>query len=257
MKNNLKSEFIVEEKHTVAGIPIIRLYPKGCTELIPTIIFYHGWSSNKESQRLRSFILNILGFQVLIPESINHGERGIIDYNDVNNIKNYFWPTILTNIEESEEVLEYAVNVLKADPNKLGVTGHSMGGFTAAGVYVRNEQLKALVVLNGSCNWSMSNSIFQTNFGIELSEDFKKLENKINIMDPNNNLDSIIDRPILMINGGSDNVVDPKPQRKFYNIAKASYKDKSLIGLLEYTNLGHFVTTNMMEDTALWFKRFL
>ena len=34
----------------------------------------------------------------------------------------------------------------------LRVMGHSMGGFTAAGV-LTNPQLKAMVSFNGSCAW--------------------------------------------------------------------------------------------------------
>lgn len=50
--------------------------------------FYHGWTSTKELQSLRGHILAAYGYDVIIPEAINHGERGLIDYEE--NPKAYY-----------------------------------------------------------------------------------------------------------------------------------------------------------------------
>ena len=66
MTDYLKSNFIVEEKVRIQEIPTIIFRPKEVKGPIPSIIFYHGWSSNKELQRLRGFILASAGYQVKV-----------------------------------------------------------------------------------------------------------------------------------------------------------------------------------------------
>ena len=83
----LNNENIVEEKINIRGIPCIRIIPKRKNGPFSTIIFYHGWGSTKESQRFRGFILSNLGYQVIIPDSIYHGEK---TYSYDNNVAKYF-----------------------------------------------------------------------------------------------------------------------------------------------------------------------
>lgn len=247
--NYLKTEHLIEEKGYVQGIPIIRFKLKDSKENLPTIIFYHGWSSNKESQRLRGFILANLGFQVIIPDAIYHGERNRLDNYDVDNSVRYMWPTIMNNMEEAGMLIDYCVKNYHADPSKIGVIGHSMGGFTAAGVFTHNKHIKTAVILNGSFNWKGANEIFKRNLQVEEEAD--------NPLDPMINQELLRDRPILLLHGAADNVVSIESQRIFYHDVKNKYKDESLIQMVEYDNLGHFVTTNMMDDGASWFRKYL
>lgn len=72
-----------------------------------------------------------------------------------------------------------------------------------------------------------------------------------------NNLDLIINRPTLLLHGFNDQVVKIDSQMVFYEKIRPLYSDQSSIQLIEYINLGHFVTTNMMEEAAIWFKKYL
>jgi len=56
MTDYLKSNFIVEEKIRIQEISAIIFKPREVKGPIPTVVFYHGWSSNKELQRLRGFV---------------------------------------------------------------------------------------------------------------------------------------------------------------------------------------------------------
>lgn len=256
MNNYLRSDNIIEEKIYIGEIPAILFRSKEAKGLLPTIIFYHGWSSNKELQRIRGFILSAVGYQVIIPDAINHGERNPIDYNDINNAK-YFWDTIFSNLDESYTIIDELISKYNTDPDKIGVMGHSMGGFTAAGIFTHNPKLKALVVLNGSCGWQNSNEIFKKALGITSVEELREIEDRINEIDPMKNLQLLKDRPILMLHGESDSVVSIESQRMFYKEIMPVYQDKNRIKLIEYPNLNHFVTTNMMEESISWFYKYL
>jgi len=253
MDNYLESSNIIEEKILIGEIPAILFRPKDIKGLYPTIIFYHGWSSKKEFQRMRGFTLATLGYQVIIPDAIYHGERNPIEYN-ANNSR-YFWDVIFNNLDESNYIIEELIERYDADPNRIGVIGNSMGGITAAGVFTHNPKIKALVVLNGSCGWENSNQIFKKALGITMTEDMKNTEKRINEMDPINNLELLKDRPILMLHGSSDSIVHIESQRLFYRDILPLYQDRRNIKLIEYPRLDHFVTTNMIEESAKWFYK--
>ena len=242
---------IIEKRVKIRDIPCIILKPSVENRKLATIIFYHGWSSNKDSQKFRGFILASLGYQVIIPDAINHGERGIVDYNDPDTTGQYFWKTVLNNIKESKDIIETSIDLYDMDTDNIVVMGHSMGGFTAAGAFTHDKRIKTSIILNGSFNWEMSNEIFLQQLGKNITVEE---EDEITRLDPMNNFDKLINRPILMLNGASDGVVPVEAQQIFYDKIKGSYKDGSKIKLIKHINVGHFVTTGMMEDAANWLK---
>ena len=245
---------IIEEQVTIKDIPCIILKPKDQNGKLSTIIFYHGWSSSKESQRFRGFILASLGYQVIIPDSIHHGERNPIDYENVDKMRDYFWKTILNNIKESKDIIDKSIDIHNVDPDNVGVMGHSMGGFTAAGAFTHDRRIKTSIILNGSFNWAMSNEIFLGELGKNITVEE---EDEIIRLDPMNNFDKLLDRSILVLHGGSDDLVAIEPQNEFYRKIKNLYKNGSKIKLIKYKHMGHFVTTNMMEDAGKWLKTHL
>lgn len=253
MNDYLKSNCILEEKVKIQSIPSIVFKPKEAKEPISTIIFYHGWSSNKELQRLRGFILASVGYQVVIPDAVYHGERNpLTDYGDEAAIE-YFWDVIFNNIEEYSKIVQELVLNYNADYKRIAVMGNSMGGFTASGIFTHNEDIKTLIVFNGCCVWEN----FNKNIEVPKSEKLESIEKRVNAMDPMNNLHLLKDRPILLLHGDSDIVVPIDSQRIFYNKLNPLYNCKEKIKFIEYPRLNHFVTTNMMEESINWLGRYL
>lgn len=253
MTDYMKSNNIVEERVVIQDIPAIIFRPREVDEPIPTVIFYHGWSSNKELQRLRGFILASVGYQVVIPDAIYHGERNALTDYGADSSMEYFWDVIFSNMEESSTIVGEMVSKYKADPNRIAVTGNSMGGFTAGGIFTHNKNIKTLIVLNGSLGWDN----FNKNFDVSITEKFEILSKKVNEMDPMNHLNLLKDRPILLLHGDGDLVVPIDSQRIAYDKLKQLNNDKEKIAFIEYPNLNHFVTTNMMEESINWFGKYL
>lgn len=252
MKDYLFSNHIKEEKTYIHNIPAILLRPIDAKELIPTIIFYHGWGSTKESQRIRGLIYATVGFQVLIPDAINHGERNSIAYNSDNG--KYFWKTIFNNLEESDLLIKSIIDKYNGDPENISVIGSSMGGFTAAGVFTHNSNIKFLITLNGSCAWRNANEFLKGNLNITMTDELIDIEGRIDKLDPINHLHLLKDRSILMLHGDSDSSVSINNQRLFLKKIKPLYKNAGKIKLVEYPNLNHYVTTNMIEESIKWLK---
>ena len=68
---------------------------------------------------------------------------------------------------------------------------------------------------------------------------------------PLNHLSDIKRCPLLLINGECDTSVDPRAQVHFFDaFKKAGGAGKKI----EYPGLGHFVTTNMMDDAVAWME---
>ncbi|WP_313341023.1 YqiA/YcfP family alpha/beta fold hydrolase [Sedimentibacter sp.] len=257
MIDYIKSNFIREEKIKIQGIPAIIFRPIKVEEPIPTIIFYHGWSSNKELQRLRGFILSSVGYQVVIPDAIYHGERSRLNDYSWDMAKEYFWDVIFRNLDEFNIIVRELVSKYSADSKRIAVMGNSMGGFTAGGIFTHNKNVKTLVVFNGSCGWENFNNNIEKPIDKVLRERYDIIEKKVKDMDPMNYLNLLKNRPILLMHGDSDNVVPVKSQKDFYNKLNLLYEDNDKIKFVEYTNLNHFVTTNMMEESINWLGRYL
>ncbi|WFA08199.1 prolyl oligopeptidase family serine peptidase [Tissierella sp. Yu-01] len=248
---------VIERNVLIDEIPALVMTPKNNSGLHPTVILYHGWSSSIEKQSFRGFILSSLGYQVIIPCAIHHGSREPVDHSKAENAGKYFWKIIFNNIEESTKIIQFAVKELKADPERIGVCGNSMGGFTAAGVFASNTRLKALVVFNGSCNWNASNELFLEALNMEDVKAPEELQRKLNMYNPMGNLEHIINRPILILHGDSDTLVGIEAQREFYKEVSPKYDGSERLKFVEYPKLNHFVTTNMMEEAAIWFNKYL
>jgi len=248
---------LIEKNIMIKDIPALVLTPKNDSKSHSTIILYHGWGSCVEKQRFRGFVLCSLGYQVIIPCAIYHGDRDPVDHSKAENAGRYFWRIIFQIIEESNYIVEYAINELKADRDRIGICGNSMGGFTAAGIFTSNTSLKALVVFNGSCNWETSNELFIRALDISDVQTPEELQCKLDLYNPMKNLEHIINRPILMLHGDSDTLVGVEAQREFYKEVAPKYNGSSRLRFIEYPKLNHFVTTNMMEEAAIWFNNYL
>lgn len=262
---------IVEEKIYIKDIPLIVLSPKNLPSK-GTIVLYHGWSSSKENQRIRGFILSSAGYRVAIPDAINHGERDPLSEYGLDKGEE-LWNTVFKNIEEWEILVDGLISKYGIDKNKIGVIGNSMGGITAGGIYTYNDYVKSLVVMNGSMAWKNSIQIIKDlvsdevnkamnkniamKVNIVIEEKLEEKEEEIENIDPIKNMDLLVDRPILLLHGDADDVVSIESQRLFYNQIKANYKDSEEIKFIEYPGLNHIVSTNMMEESIVFFNKYL
>lgn len=246
----------LEEKIYIGNIPVLRFYPTWIEDKeLKTIIFYHGWSSNKDSQRMRAYIMATFGYQVLVPESINHGERGKIEnYFDPIEVISKFWPTVISSINEVNIIIDYIVKELKVREEYIGVAGNSMGGMIAAGILGNNDKINTGVILNGSCNWKETNRLLLKVFRLDGVSEISIIEDMISGLDPINKIDKLKDKNILIQHGKDDSLVDIRPQREFIKMVDGISDN---IEFIEYDNLNHLVLTNMMEEMIVWFDEYL
>jgi len=249
-----KNDNVIEKRDKIKDIPILRFFPVNSVKL-PTIIYYHGWSSNKNFQRFKASIYALYGYHVIVPDSVNHGVRGAVDFEREDALDSFFWKTILKSVDESLELLKGIRKFNETDNNRIGLAGSSMGGFIGSGIFIKNSDFKTFISFNGSCSWVETNNIYKKESNKFKNSD-KYLE-KIKNFDPINNLTNLNNRPLLMIHGDVDTSVPLIAQKNFYAEAKKYYKNNKKIELYEVPGVDHHITINMIEKAIRWLKKYL
>jgi predicted esterase len=74
---------------------------------------------------------------------------------------------------------------------------------------------------------------------------------------PADKVSSLLERPLLILHGGADKVVDITPQKEFYEKLRLVYKKNEGLKMVTYSNLGHFMSVNMVEEMSKWFHKYL
>ena len=242
----LDNKFVKEEKMTVEGIPALRFYPNNNDEKLPTIIYYHGWSSNKEFQRFKANILASYGYQVIVPDANHHGERGPVNYEEEGVLEKYLLKTILNSIEEAPSLISHVKELNKTDVNKIGIMGTSMGGFISSGIFAQNQIFKTLVVFNGACAWHKLEA-FDKN---EHTDEYWNYREQLDKYNPSDYLAHFNERPVLLLHGEQDSSIPIDVQRYFYKKALEYYEDKNKIELIEVPKMDHYISTGMLENAV-------
>lgn len=228
------------EKKVRSAVPYYVVHPLQSNG--EAILFYHGWSSEAKRQIHRAAILALHGYTVYVPDALHHGERGALS--DYYQVEAYplFWKTIFQNMEEFPLLQQ---EIRQAGFGKPLIMGHSMGALSVlgmAGAY--RENIKGVISVNGSGDWLLSHLFMQARFGIDAGRNWPLYE-KVENASPIRHVDIFANLPLLLLHGESDVTMDPRADEHFYRVLREKSKT---VRQITYPKLGHFVTTNMMED---------
>lgn len=241
---------VIEEKTVIQGVPAY-VYKAQC-DTRAGIVFYHGLGSCAQKNRFRAGILASHGFHVVLPEALHHGERGAVDFDDVRNVGLYVYAVINQNVREFPAM---RAKLAELGAGRVMTMGHSMGGFTSASVFSAYTDVDACCNLNGTFHFAKAAQKMN-----ELSdEDRRYIEEhgtKPEWM-PEEHLDRLKDRPILSIGGEADRVIPIEWQWEFNAMLEPLYTKKENFRQINIPFLGHFLTTNMMEEAVAWARNHL
>lgn len=239
-------------------IAVIHAVPQGrYHQPLPTVFFYHGYTSSKEVYAYFAYALARVGFRVVLPDADLHGER--FDGDEQKRLSR-FWEILRSNIDE--------LPALKADferrgliaEGRIGVAGASMGGMTTLGGFARYPWVKAAASLMGAGYYS---ALAQTLFP-PLDEQGKLL--KASVFDARiaaladygleHQLEKIADRPLLLWHGEADDLVPVAESRRLATELRQSGWDRQLTFLTE-PDVKHRITPLALKATAEFFVKTL
>jgi len=229
-------------------------------ESLPTIIYFHGFSSAKEQNLPIAYMLAEKGFRVLLPESLYHGERdsGLSDTQK----QVAFWNIVIQNVQELAQLREVLLDKGWLLNDQLGVAGTSMGGITTTAALTKYEWVSAAAVMMGTPKITEYAKALIGNFKKhqelpiteeQLNQIFAQLEQ----LDLSIHSDQLNQRPVMFWHGDKDPVVPFVHSYDFYQEVEQSYNNKENIQFIREVGRDHKVSIYGMQEATKWFAKHL
>lgn len=241
----------------LAGIECIHASPAGQRQArLPTILFYHGFTSSKEVYSYFAVALAQAGFRVVMPDADMHGAR----YNGDTELRmTHFWEILKQNIDEVPQ-LEAALREKDwVAEERFAVAGASMGGMTALGAMARYPQIHSVACMMGSGYFmQLSHTLFPPLVARtpEQKEAFAARMAPLAPYDPSQQLDKLANRPLLLWHGEADEVVPFAETVRLKNALREAQNDEKMTYLSE-KQIGHKITPSALTALVSFFKHHL
>ncbi|CAO98002.1 esterase [Erwinia tasmaniensis] len=240
-----------------AGIECLHAYPAGKRhQALPTVLFYHGYSSSKEVYGYFAVALAQAGYRAVLPDADMHGAR--FDGDDSRRLA-HFWEILRSNIDELPQI-ERALRQHKlVEGDRLAVAGASMGGMTALGALARYPQLHSCACMMGSGYYSQLASTLFPPLMSGSGEHEKPLAQRLAPLadyDVSQRLANIANRPLLVWHGDADEVVPVAESVRLEQALRHSGQDRNLTYLIE-EGTGHRITPPALAAFTAFFERHL
>lgn len=232
------------------GVEALHAVPAGMKEApLPTVIFYHGFTSSKLVYSYFAVALAQAGFRVVMPDARDHGAR--YDGNASARLLQ-FWPILKNSIDEFPELYQALLGKRLIAEGRVAVAGASMGGMTALGIMARYPEVRCGACLMGSGYFT---TLAQTLYPPAAEEREGIIAGLVDY-DIGQQLERLADRPLLLWHGEADDVVPAVETLRLQQALIASKQDKNLTCLWE-AGVKHRITPEALEATSQFFARHL
>ena len=234
----------------LADVEVLHAVPTGMKQSpLPTVIFYHGFTSSKLVYSYFAVALAQQGFRVVMPDALDHGAR----YGgDAHTRLQQFWPILKNSIDEFPALYQALLKTGGIADGRLAVGGASMGGMTALGVMARHPEVRCVASLMGSGYFA---TLAQTLFPPPVDVREKVIAGLVDY-DVGKQLEQLGDRPLLLWHGEDDDVVPAVETFKLQRALADNRLDKNLTCVWE-TGVRHRITPEALETTSQFFARYL
>lgn len=241
----------------LAGIECIHASPAGQRQArLPTLLFYHGFTSSKEVYSYFAVALAQAGFRVVLPDADMHGAR----YNgDTDMRMTHFWDILKNNIDE---VPQLEASLREKDwvaDTRFAVAGASMGGMTALGAMARYPQLHSAACMMGSGYFMQLSQTLFPPLVARTPEQKAALSARLAPLapyDPCQQLDALANRPLLLWHGEADEVVPFAETVRLARALRETQRDRQITFLSE-KQIGHKITPSALTALVSFFKHHL
>lgn len=245
-------------KETWKEIPVLVVEnPLYNNQPLPTVIYFHGFTSAKEHNLPLAFLLAEKGFRIILPDAILHGERE----EDISVVERQlrFFEIVLQNVADLQVIREVLEEKNLLTEGRIGVAGTSMGGITTSAALAKYDWIKSAAVLMGSPKLTeyakaLIAEAKNRNQSLSLTEnEIKGLLNSLEAIDLSKQIDKLFERPIFFWHGEKDSLVPFSHAYEFYAEAIRHYKNPENIRFLREVNQGHKVSRFAILETVNWF----
>lgn len=245
------------ETRAFAGIETVHATPAGKMNLaLPTVMFYHGFSSSKIVYSYFAVALALAGFRVVMPDAAEHGAR----FNgDTQGRLMRFWQILHQNMTEFAALRDALLAENLIADQRLGVAGASMGGMTALGIMTHHPEVSCVASLMGSGYFTtLSRTLFPPSFVMTpgLQRQLDAVIAPLEEWDVTHQLARLADRPLLLWHGEEDDVVPAEESFRLQRELAVRQLDRQLTWQWE-PGVKHRITPSAVDATVAFFTRHL
>jgi dienelactone hydrolase len=255
-------EKVVYQSLPGVDVPAHLYLPEGLTGRAPTILFYNGhwYADSKAWPDFQKFCVNMarLGFVVFTFDPFGQGERGI-STRDHRRVSGLLARVAQQGFAEYETrcAMEYLLSRKEVDPERIGMTGASGGGFNTWINSSLDDRIKVAVPVVGTSEFALQVRFARSNDWYSANEHCHFIPRLFTYADNRELVAMIAPRPLLIINSTTDrgfpigNVADYA--RELYN----SYGQAERFGFVHDSTTGHGYQQAKREAAYGWFLKWL
>lgn len=189
---------------------------------LPLVVFYHGWTDDKDYGISMGVQLAKRGIRVVIPDQLYHGKRATAPLTGME-----IWQIISENLKEFPEILNHYQEKNLLTPSKVGVTGYSMGGMTTYALLKQFPTISAAASLMGNpdpvtfAQWALT-SVWMQGAKMPANADdiFSAMIPQLEQLSLAKKPEAIAGRPVLIWHGTEDDKVPYEMNHAFYERIK-------------------------------------
>jgi dienelactone hydrolase len=202
---NYKSKEFMDSPATIYGLLFL---PKDKTN-VPGIILLPGGGVSKEDFKKRSMDLAQEGYAVLVIDQRGIGETGG-DYPSYEQDYEIFTsgkePIQHLGVYDALVAFDVLRDINNIDKNNIGIIGESMGGRYSVIAAALEKDIKGVIVISSS--------------GFHAKDDSKPYTAYLLSIDPDQYISKISPRPLMMLQGDNDSMINIKDAQQTFNLAK-------------------------------------
>jgi dienelactone hydrolase len=271
---------IIAESYRIGEIPLITLAREGA-EARPMVFYLHGLTSDKQDGLRLGYELAEQGFYVVSLDAPLHGERagqrvdddwmplGGYTYPPDTGLDLFFhmYEIVVQAARDIDVLVEHLAGDSRADTDRIGMTGFSMGAFATFYIAANNPRIQAAVPIAGipafAARWEdvlLEASSYER--WARAMEDAQAETDRrtayVRQIDPFDSLSEFYPKPLMMIQGDLDTDCPKKYAVDLYSLLKPLYAGHpERLRLNIQDGAGHELTRAMRGDTCTWFLQHL
>lgn len=246
-------------------VPAHLYVPDGLRQRAPAILFYvgHWWPDGKSRPDFQAFCINMarLGFVVLAWDPFGQGERGISS-RDHRRTEALLVGVAQQGFAEYETqcALEYLLARPEVDPQRIGMTGASGGGYNTWITAALDDRIEVAVPVVGTSEFFEQIAVTRPLDWYHASEHCHFVPGLIRYANNHEFIAMAAPKPLMIIAASKDQSFPIGGVKTVYEYGRnlyGAYDAAGKIGFFEDTEEGHGYQRRKREAAYGWFLRWL
>jgi dienelactone hydrolase len=254
---------ITRPDYLTACVAGLEIYLFGAEEHpdAPVVFVTHGRGGNVMQVFEPCRALAAAGLIAIGVEQRNHGRRLVDAQRNTDATANLIYENVLGTARDISLLVDLLPASLGLATDRTGLTGVSLGGHVTELAMALDPRIAVGASLIGSGDFRRLMELRAAKYEIpaERFDAFYSpaLDAVVQRYDPISHPERFADRPLLMLNGDADDLVQLECNQRFEAAARPHYTHPERLRLSVYPGVGHATPPEMWEEARAWLVRWL